>query len=106
LDAKNALTGKWLARRAKESGNIALGGTWTGFHAELAESIVGPRFSSAGNAKYMKGYHKGDLRLSYTLNKQWKLTGRVDNIENKKYEEVSGYGVLGRAGYAGVSTTF
>jgi len=106
LNAKDLKTGNLLARRAKESGNIALGGTWAGLHAELAESIVGPRFSSSGNTKPMQGYHKGDLRLSYVLNKQWKLTGRVDNLENKKYQEVSGYGVLGRAGYAGVSATF
>jgi len=106
LDAKDLLTGDLLARRAKESGNLALGITWAGLHAEVAESVVGPRFSSAGNAKPMQGYHKTDLRLNYAIDKQWKLTARVDNLENKKYEEVSGYGVLGRAWYAGVSTVF
>ncbi|MDQ6991849.1 MAG: TonB-dependent receptor, partial [Mariprofundus sp.] len=59
-----------------------------------------------GNTKPMKGYHRTDLRASYALSKQWKLTTRLDNAENKKYEEVSGYGVLGRAWYAGVSSSF
>jgi len=106
LDAKNSKTGDLLARRAKESGNFALGATWAGLHVELAESLVGPRFSAAKNKKPMQGYHKADVRLNYAINKQWELTARVDNLENKKYEEVSGYGVLGRAWYAGVSAVF
>jgi len=106
LDAKNSKTGDLLARRAKESGNLALGATWAGLHVELAESLVGPRFSTAKNKKPMQGYHKADVRLNYAINKQWELTARVDNLENKKYEEVSGYGVLGRGWYAGVSAVF
>jgi len=106
LDAKDSLTGDLLPRRAKESGYAALGATWSGLNIEVAEYVVGPRFSSAGNTKLMKGYQKTDVRLNYAVNKQWKLTARVDNLEDKKYEEVSGYGVLGRAWYAGVSAVF
>jgi len=65
--------------------------------------IVGPRFSGAGNTEYMAGYHTTAVRASYDINDTWTVTGRVDNLENKQYEEVKGYGVLGRAWYAGVS---
>jgi len=106
LDAKDSKTGDLLPRRAKESGYAALGGTWAGLNVEVAEQVVGPRFSSAGNTKPMQGYNKTDVRLNYAVNKQWELTARVDNLEDKKYEEVSGYGVLGRAWYAGVSAVF
>jgi len=106
LDAKDLLTGDLLQRRAKESGYAALGATWSGLNVEVAEQVVGPRFSEAFNQKPMQGYHKTDVRLNYAVNKQWKLIARVDNLEDKKYEEVSGYGVLGRAWYAGVSAVF
>jgi len=106
LDAKDTTTGKLLARRAKESGNVTVGSTISDLNTEVTWHLVGPRFSTAGNKKPMQGYHKADVRLNYAINKQWELTARVDNLENKKYEEVSGYGVLGRAWYAGVSAAF
>ncbi|MFQ5518719.1 MAG: hypothetical protein ACE5E3_01825, partial [Mariprofundus sp.] len=65
-----------------------------------------PRFSSVGNVKPMQGYQTTDIRASYAFNEQWKLTARVENVGDKTYEEVFGYSVLGRAWYAGVSTTF
>jgi len=106
LSAKDSATGDWLVRRAKESGNVTVGATMAGLNAEVVWHLVGPRFSAAGNKKYMQGYQKIDIRTSYAINKKWKLTARVDNVGNKHYEEVSGYGVLGRAWYGGVNATF
>jgi len=106
LIARNTATGNLLPKRAKESGNVTVGATMAGLNAEVTWHVVGPRFSSAGNAKPMQGYQKTDIRASYAINKQWKLTARVDNVGNKSYEEVSGYGVLGRAWYGGVSASF
>jgi len=106
LSAKDTATGDWLARRAKDSGNVTFGATVAALNTEVVWHVVGPRFSSAGNLKPMQGYQKIDIRASYAINKRWKLTARVDNVENKRYEEVSGFGVLGRAWYGGVSTSF
>ncbi|MBL1352813.1 MAG: TonB-dependent receptor [Zetaproteobacteria bacterium] len=106
LDAKDLTTGSWLARRAKESGSVTFGSTIAKLHAEVLWYIVGPRFSSAGNQKYMEAYKKIDMRMNYPINKQWKLTARVENAGNVRYEEVSGYGVLGRAWYGGISSDF
>ncbi len=106
LDAVDSATGDRLPRRARDSGSFVLGGDFAGVHAEAQVDVVGPRFSTTGNLEPMVGYHKSDLRLSYAINDMWKVNGRVENIENKMYEEVFGYGVPGRAWYAGVSATF
>jgi vitamin B12 transporter len=106
LNAKDSVTGDLLPRRAKESGSLTLGIDVGGFYAEAQTNIVGPRYSTTGNLKPMAGYHKSDLRISYAINETWTVKARMENIENKKYEEVSGYGVMGRASYLGVNATF
>ena len=97
-DSSNAT---WLARRPKESGNILLGVDIGPLNIEANMAIVGPRFSSPNNKVYMASYRKSDLRTRYKINSTWELTARVDNLENKKYEEASGYGVTGRVWFAG-----
>ncbi|MDX8389162.1 MAG: TonB-dependent receptor [Mariprofundaceae bacterium] len=106
LNAKDELSGDMLARRAKESGNIRIGAHIADLDAELAYRIVGPRFSNPGEDSKMLGYQKVDLRLGYTLQSSWQLTLRAENLTDKDYEEVSGYGVSGRAWYAGVNHSF
>jgi len=106
LNAKDSVTGDLLPRRAKDSGNVTAGVTFMGLNGEVAWHLVGPRYSSTGNIKPMKGYQKTDIRASYAIDEQWKLTARVNNVGDKIYEEVSGYSVLGRAWYAGASATF
>jgi len=106
LNGRDSDTNALLPRRARDKGSVTAGVQIAGVNAEISWMAVGPRFSSTGNRKPMKGYRKTDIRVSYAINKQWKLTGRVDNLNNKTYEEVSGYGVLGRAWYGGVSGSF
>jgi len=106
LSAKDSNTGDLLARRAKDSGNVTVGATLAGLNLEVVWHVVGPRFSSAGNVKPMEGYQKTDIRASYAINTQWKVTARVDNAGDKIYEEISGYSVLGRAWYTGLSASF
>ena len=106
LDAKDSLTGDLLPRRAKDAGNVSLGVDVAGLHAESSIHIVGPRFSTTKNGKPMAGYHTTALRTSYAFNDAWSVNARVENLENKKYEEVSGFGVLGRVWYAGMGANF
>jgi len=106
LNARDSITNALLPRRARDKGSITVGINAAGLNAEVSWLVVGPRFSSTGNRKPMRGYRKTDVRVSYAINKQWKLTTRVDNLNNKTYEEVSGYGVLGRAWYGGASASF
>ncbi|MES0372242.1 MAG: TonB-dependent receptor, partial [Mariprofundaceae bacterium] len=106
LDATDDADGSRLIRRAKESGSITVGLGFSDVHAEVQMDITGPRFSGSGNSQPMSGYRKSDVRITYVVNDIWKLKFRMENIEDKTYEEVAGYGVSGRAAYFGVSATF
>jgi len=103
LHAVNSIDGTRLARRAKDSGSFIAGARIMGVNAEVQVDVIGPRFSTAGNKKSLQGYHKTDIRVSYQVDNIWTMHARVDNLENKKYEEVAGFGVLGQAFYGGVS---
>lgn len=106
LLARDTGDGTWLARRPKESGNILLGIDIGPLALEGNLAIVGVRFSEPNNVSRLAGYRKTDLRARYRLNPVWELTARVDNVENKSYEEVAGYGVPGRVWYAGAGASF
>ncbi len=106
LDATNDADGTRLARRAKDSGSVTFGGDVAGVHAEAQINFVGSRFSGTGETDPMAKYTTTDIRLAYQLNETFKLKARVENAENSKYEQVSGYGVAGRATYLGISATF
>ncbi|MFC1626270.1 TonB-dependent receptor domain-containing protein [Pseudomonadota bacterium] len=106
LDAKNDADGTLLIRRPKESGSITIGAKLFAIQAELQMNIVGPRFSGSGNSQPMSGYVKSDFRVAYAINGVWKLKFRMENVEDKKYEEIVGYGVPGRSSYFGMSATF
>jgi len=106
LKATNDDTGLWLARRAQESGSIMLGTDLGGFHVEVQTLIVGKRFNDDDNTVVMDSYKKTDVRLSYAINEMWQVKGRIENLNDAEYEDVSGYAVAGRAAYAGVSATF
>ena len=47
-----------------------------------------------------------NLRGSYAVLKNLSLFARVDNLFDKKYEEVSGYGTPGLSVFGGVKVTF
>lgn len=106
LLARDSHSGTWLARRAKESGMVLIGYDLAGLNLEAALNMVGPRFSGAGNTLYMRGYRKVDLRARYRFTDHWELTAGVDNAGNKRYEEVSGYGVPARVWHAGAGAEF
>lgn len=52
------------------------------------------------------GYALWHASGSYAVNKHLTLTARIDNMFNKRYEQVEGYGTLGIAGYGGVQLSF
>ena len=52
------------------------------------------------------GYTLLNLAGSYDVNKYLQLSGRIDNLLNKQYEEVYGYGTSGVAGYGGVKLAY
>ncbi|MDQ7003219.1 MAG: TonB-dependent receptor [Ghiorsea sp.] len=106
LKATDDTTGNWLARRAQDSGSITLGTDMSGLHAEVQYQVVGKRFDDAKNKKTLDAYNKTNLRLSYAVNNTWKVKFRAENLQDRVYEEVSGYAVAGKTTYLGVNANF
>ena len=92
-----------LARRPR----VTLGGSvfWTPMErASLGLTInhVGDRFDAAGEIRPLPGYTLVDVLGSYPLTENFSVFARVENVFNKGYEPVDGYGAMGRAAYAGI----
>ena len=77
-------------------GKLALGGDFV---------FVSKRFDSSVD-QYLPSYSLVNLRGAYEVFKQLKLFVRVDNIFDKKYVEVGGFGRPGIAAYGGVKVEF
>lgn len=52
-----------------------------------------------------RSYFTMNLAASYRINKQWQLTGRVENLLDKTYEEPNGFEQPGIGGYIGIKGT-
>jgi vitamin B12 transporter len=77
-----------------------LGATYTGPAQDLNYANVPATPVKLG------GYGLWHMSASYALNAHVALTARIDNMFDKRYEQVEGYGTLGVAGYGGVKLSF
>ena len=102
---KNAVTGKLLARRAKQIlklnadtrvGDWTLGAEW------LASS---KRYDNAANTRVLGGYTLVNLYASTTIAREWSLLARIDNIGDRDYQVARGYATAGRTFYVGLRWT-
>jgi vitamin B12 transporter len=107
-DTEDKNTGKELLRRARNKGRIAIR-----FDAseklELGTEILfnGQRldndFSTFPAADVdLAGYSLVNLTSRYRLNDMISIFGRIDNLLDKRYEEVKGFGVPGASAFGGV----
>jgi outer membrane cobalamin receptor len=97
----NPEVGLPLLRRPRHSGSMYA--SWIGdkFDVNLYGLFIGQRrdgdpvtfsrFDAQGNPIYNKGYTKFDLTGSYRLRSWWSVFGRIENLLNRKYQEVYGY---------------
>ena len=51
----------------------------------------------------LPAYAKLDVLASYKFNDNFSLFGRVENLNDARYQEVYGYGTAGRSYYAGLT---
>jgi vitamin B12 transporter len=105
--ARNAETGKQLPRRpthllsARAAGPLAhgleagLSLRYTGARADVDPAFPYP-------AVRMPSYTLLNADASYTIGQGYKAFGRLDNVLNRQYEEVAGYGTAGRSLYFGL----
>lgn len=107
LSAKNALTGKRLARRPQDSLSASLDYRWSfGLQAGVQLGHAGERFDDQANANLVAGHTVVTLRAAYPVLDGVELFGRVENLLDARYEVVRGYGTPGRSAYAGVRARF
>ena len=59
--------------------------------------------SDTNYVSQVAGYVLVNLSFNYELNEQVSIFTRMDNLLNKKYEQVWGYGTMGFTGISGIS---
>jgi vitamin B12 transporter len=102
LDPVNSVTGKTLSLRARKMLTFGVERAveaWR-FGGEL--QAVGERFDNAANTIVLPGYALLNLNASTKLGKDWRLTLRVDNASDTRYQEVGQYATPGRSFFAGL----
>ncbi len=76
-------------------------------HVHVNVLMVGQKFDYLENGQGpLSGYVTLNLAGSYDVHKNVQLFARIDNVLNKQYEEVYGYGTSGVAGYGGVKLAY
>ena len=107
LSAKDS-DNKNLRRRAKETLN--LGFDYYGiskFHFNINGSYVGERYNSDGSTGAQTGrYSLANAVINYEVNNNLKIYVKIDNITDKFYQTVDGYGTPGRSAYVGLKASF
>ncbi len=105
-------TGLELLRRAKnkfgfdanhrfgENGNINLNLIYVGKRADM-------NYATRPTTRLtMPGYMVTNLAASYGLTKNFQIIGRIDNLFNRDYQEVVGYGTPGICAFGGIEASF
>jgi vitamin B12 transporter len=107
METKDDITGKQLVRRPKNK--VAFDANYSFLkkaNANMGLVYVGTRYADAANTNKMGDYLLVNLALSYDVTKNLQLFGRIDNLFDRQYEEVAGYGTPGIGGYGGVKVSF
>ncbi|MFZ2384714.1 MAG: TonB-dependent receptor [Candidatus Omnitrophota bacterium] len=112
-DTENKETGLELLRRPRRQVNLDL--DWRFMpkaDLNLGMSYVGRRRDVIYDAYYNesfvtdKAYTVFRIASSYELTRNFRVFARIENIFDKKYEEIPGYAVPGRSFYAGLRASF
>lgn len=110
-DTKNEDTGESLLRRPRNKNSLTVVYQPTSrWRSQLQWRVYSSRFDNDFSSYppqrvSLGGYGLVDLALSYQLTGSVELFARVDNLFDKEYQEVQGYGTLGAAGYGGIKVT-
>jgi vitamin B12 transporter len=99
---KDVITGKQLARRAKQAAKLAAFTDVAGWNLGAETEFVGKRFNDARNTERLDSYTLVNLSASTVVAKDWTLLGRVDNIADTDYQTAKGYATAGRTFYVGL----
>lgn len=107
LDTKTA-DGNALARRPKHQldGNVFYYIT-EALNIGLSGQYIGTRYDGDDNSGAQTGkYALFNTVVNYTINDNFTLYGKIDNITDKYYQVVDGYATAERSYYAGLTAKF
>lgn len=108
LVAEDATTGLRLPRRPEHEASLTL--TYTGIDrlrlAGTVNWVGGERFNSTGERNPLDPYVRFDANASYQVHDHLELYGRVENLFDADYEEITGYNTPGLSAYAGIRATY
>jgi vitamin B12 transporter len=111
-DTEDKTTGETLIRRPENKigfdlnyrflndGNVNLGVVYVGKRDDLDFS------TSPSRRVKLDPYTLVNLAVSYDINKNFKLFGRIENLFDKEYEEVKGFGTPGLSFFVGTKLSF
>ncbi len=107
METRDDITNKQLARRPKNK--VSFDANYSFLkkaNINLGLIYAGTRYSDTANTQKLKDYLLVNLAASYNVTKNLQVFGRVDNLFDRQYEEVAGYGTPGIGGYGGVKVSF
>ena len=112
LDSRDESTGGQLLRRARHKAafdvafpvrdrlSVSVNGVFVGVRDDND-------FSTWPAARTeLSSYLRLNAGLTYRMSERTKIFARVENLLDREYQEVLGYGAPGAAGYAGMTVTF
>ena len=108
IDAVDRTTGERLLRVPRDTGSASLfwdRGRWAAALTARAESSQ-PDVDRDGVSRVVrKGFVTADLAGSYRLSQTVTLTARVENLADRHYQQVFGFGEPGRGVFVGLRLT-
>ncbi len=97
---RNVATDQDLLERPRRKASLNLDYSAGRLSAFAQLHYEGPR-PDTGNVR-LGGYSVTDIGVSYRIDRSVELTGRINNLFNRHYQEFAGYNTPGFAGYVGV----
>jgi vitamin B12 transporter len=104
-DAIDRSTGASLLRVPDHSGSAAVfwdEGPWSGALTVRGESSQSDTARDGSSRTARKGFVTADVAGAYAVSDQLSLTARVENLTDRRYQEVFGYREPGLAAYVGL----
>lgn len=91
--------GNLLARRPERTARVDLDKDLGAFTLGGSLNAAGHSFDDAANTRRLGGYATADLRVTWHVDADWSVQGRVANLADKRYETAAYYNQLGRTYY-------
>ncbi len=107
-DTLDADTNAPLVRRPRDKGSVGISSYFLDrrAYADLTMWMVGPRTDTRDGRQVLGGYAVVNAAGYYNLSDRVQLFGRVDNLFQKRYEQITGFSTGGLLAVAGVRCTW